>query len=162
MLFSCCPSGCCSRGTLFNQWHRRRCRNRSRRREEGRRRRNGQGKQHHRAPGTLVIIDQNVKTILPQAAKKQNYTFPNGRRGKIGRTKKAPAKNGLGSNKNKLKQTEKRARQTTPPSPGHTGRNRPTCKNYTAANGEHTKLHLPKRSERQKSTGQKSSGEKWP
>ncbi len=46
------------------------------------RQRNGQGKQHPRATGILAIIDQNVNTILPQTAKKQNYTFPNGRKGK--------------------------------------------------------------------------------
>ena len=40
-----------------------------RRKEEGGRMRNGQGKQHPRATGTLSVIDQNVKTILPQTAK---------------------------------------------------------------------------------------------
>jgi hypothetical protein len=49
---------------------------------------NGQGKQHPRATGILLAIDQNVKTILPQTAKTKTIPSQTVVKAKIGQTKK--------------------------------------------------------------------------
>jgi hypothetical protein len=127
------------------------------------RQKNRQGKANNtRATGILAVIDQNVKTILPQTVKNKNIPSQTVGRAKIDWTLKDPAKNCLGSNKNKLKQTEKRTRQTTPLSHGHTGCNRPKCKNYTAANGKKQKYTFPNGRKSKNRPDKRNSGEKWP
>jgi hypothetical protein len=90
-------------------------------------------------PGTL----RRSTYILPHTAKNKTIPSQTVGRAKIGWAKKAPARNGLRSGINKLKQTEKRTRQTTPPSHGHTARNRPKCGNYISANGENKNYTFP-------------------